>query len=50
MAGDDSYKKLLQISKDLDVLVEQGGFKFKETHMTGDQLEDGIPRKILYIF
>jgi hypothetical protein len=43
MAGDDSYKKLLQISKDLDILVEQGGFKFKETHMTGDQLEDGIP-------
>jgi hypothetical protein len=50
MAGDDSYKKLLQISKDLDVLVEQGGFKFKETHMTGDQLEDGIPRKVWGLF
>jgi hypothetical protein len=50
MAGDDSYKKLKQISRDLDVLVEQGGFKFKDTHMTGDQLEDGIPQKVLGLF
>jgi hypothetical protein len=30
--------------------VEQGGFKFKETHLTGSQLEDDMPRKVLGLF
>jgi hypothetical protein len=47
MAGDNDYKKLLKISQDLDELVELGGFKFKETHMSGDKMEDNIPRKVL---
>jgi hypothetical protein len=50
MAGDNAYEKLLKISRDLDELVEQGGFKFKETHMSGDKLEDDIPRKVLGVF
>jgi Pao retrotransposon peptidase len=50
MAGDNDYQKLLKISQDLDDLVEQGGFKFKETHMSGDKLEDEVPRKVLGIF
>jgi Pao retrotransposon peptidase len=50
MAGDNDYKKLLKISRDLDELVEQGGFKFKETHISGDKMEDDIPRKVLGVF
>jgi hypothetical protein len=50
MAGGNSYQILLKFSQDLDDLVEQGGFKFKETHMSGDKLEDQMPRKVLECF
>jgi hypothetical protein len=47
MANDNNKEKLLQISTQLDEVVEEGGFKFKDTHMSGDDLEDVIPRKVL---
>jgi hypothetical protein len=47
MAGHDNLEELRRISGDLDNLVEQRGFKFKDIHMSGDSLEDSIPRKVL---
>jgi hypothetical protein len=32
---------------DLDRIVEEGGFSFKETHYSGDKLEDGASKKVL---
>jgi len=37
MAGHDSKEKLLELSSQLDEIVEQGGFRFKETHCSGDK-------------
>jgi hypothetical protein len=50
MAGHDILEELKKISEDLDELVEQGGFKFKDTHMSGDLLDNDIPRKVLGLF
>jgi hypothetical protein len=50
MAGYDNRGELRKISKNLDELVEQGGFKFKDTHMSGDPLDSDIPRKVLGLF
>jgi hypothetical protein len=49
MAGDNNNEKLLQISTWLDEVVKEGGFKFQDTHMSRDDLEDGIPRKVFGI-
>ena len=47
VAGSNSKSELEKISKELEEVVAKGGFKFKETHMTGDPIKDGEPIKVL---
>ena len=46
-AACDSKKELLIISTNLEKIVAEGGFKFKETHMSGDPVKDDEPIKVL---
>jgi hypothetical protein len=39
-AGADSKEDLMAISRGMEAIVARGGFKFKETVMSGDQVED----------
>ena len=43
----DSPSELENISKVLEEIAAKGGFKFKETHMSGDPLKDDQPIKVL---
>ena len=47
MVGSNSKPELEKISKELEEIVAKGGFKSKETHMTGDPIKDGEPIKVL---
>ena len=47
VAGSNSKIELEKISKELEEIVAKGGFKFKETHMSGDPIKDGEPIKVL---
>jgi len=46
-AGSQTLEELHVLSRELEEIVEKGGFKFKETHMSGDPLKDGVPIKVL---
>jgi len=46
-AGSNSLTGLKKISKDLEDIVALGGFKFKETLMSGDEVKEDVPPKIL---
>ena len=46
-AGSNSKEELLVISEDLEKIVQEGGFKFKDTVMTGDPLKDNEKVKVL---
>jgi hypothetical protein len=47
-AGADSMERLQTVSKEMEVVVKQGGFEFKETLMSGDkESTDGEPHKVL---
>ena len=46
-AGSDSKTELLKISTELEKIVAEGGFKFKETHMTSDPVKGEEPIKVL---
>jgi hypothetical protein len=47
IAGSNSLPGLMQISKEIEEIVAMGGFRFKETHVTGDLLAGGVPIKVL---
>ena len=47
VAGSNSFPGLSKISKELEEIVAMGGFKFKETHVTGDPIKDDEPIKVL---
>ncbi len=46
--GASSTEEARQVSQDMEDILENGGFRFKETVMSGDQLEKGGElRKVL---
>ena len=47
VTGAGSIPELKKISNDLEEIVAKGGFKFKETHMSGDPLKYEQPIKVL---
>ena len=47
VVGSNSLPGLSKISKELEEIVAMGGFKFKETHVTGEPIKDDEPIKVL---
>jgi hypothetical protein len=48
--GADSMTAAKQVSQDMEDILENGGFRFKETVMTADPLEEGGELRKLLVF